>query len=155
MKLKGKRFFSDENLLRAWENERTSLPDETWQSWFKDWFRRMEECIECVPPENIAELRFDAARHNEHINGLPKARFRCLHGCRALRYNPTPMGKIICSCTVLYNTMCQTFNVLMPEDEVFLRLPREPLQPNAAGYNWFIEENTLRQLIVNTHFRNI
>ncbi|KAF2880172.1 hypothetical protein ILUMI_25973 [Ignelater luminosus] len=47
MKLKGKRFSSDEDLLRAWGNECASLPDETWQSWFKDWFRRMEKCIEC------------------------------------------------------------------------------------------------------------
>ncbi|KAF2886861.1 hypothetical protein ILUMI_19311 [Ignelater luminosus] len=47
MKLKGKRFSSDEDLLQAWDNECASLPDETWQSWFKNWFRRMEKCIKC------------------------------------------------------------------------------------------------------------
>lgn len=47
MKLKGRRFSSDEDLLRAWDNECASLQDEIWQGWFKDWFRRMERCIEC------------------------------------------------------------------------------------------------------------
>lgn len=47
MKLKGRRFSSDEDLLRAWDNECALLPSETWQNWFKDWFRRMERCIEC------------------------------------------------------------------------------------------------------------
>lgn len=47
MKLKGRRFSSDEDLLRAWDNECALLPSETWQTWFNDWFRRMEKCISC------------------------------------------------------------------------------------------------------------
>lgn len=35
MKLKGKNFFSYEDLLMAWENKCALLLDDTWQSWFK------------------------------------------------------------------------------------------------------------------------
>jgi hypothetical protein len=40
-RLKGKRFSNDEDLLRAWDDECAQIPEETWKSWFDDWFRRM------------------------------------------------------------------------------------------------------------------
>jgi hypothetical protein len=37
-RLKGRWFSNDEGLLRAWEDECAQIPEETWKSWFDDWF---------------------------------------------------------------------------------------------------------------------
>jgi hypothetical protein len=46
-RLKGRRLSNDEDLVRAWDDECAQIPEETWKSWFDDWFRRMQKCIEC------------------------------------------------------------------------------------------------------------
>jgi histone-lysine N-methyltransferase SETMAR len=46
-RLKGRWFSNDKDLLRAWDEECAHIPEETWKSWFDDWFQRMQKCIEC------------------------------------------------------------------------------------------------------------
>jgi histone-lysine N-methyltransferase SETMAR len=46
-RLKGRRFSNDEDLLRAWDDKCAQIAEEMWNSWFDDWFRRMQKCIEC------------------------------------------------------------------------------------------------------------
>lgn len=92
----------------------------------------------------------------EHTIGLLKNRFRCIHGHRALHYNPRRVAKIIYSCAVLHN-MCRTFNVPMPQDDMPLQnLPfRRPInQPNQhVQRNWLNEGTRRREQIVTRYFR--
>ena len=46
-RLKGRRFSSYMELLAGWDKACADIPEEAWQHWFEDWFRRMERCIEC------------------------------------------------------------------------------------------------------------
>jgi hypothetical protein len=41
-----RRFSNEEDLLRAWDDECAQIPEETWESWFDDWFQRMQKYIE-------------------------------------------------------------------------------------------------------------
>lgn len=111
------------------------------------------------PPENSPQKRFNIALSQirviiEHINGLLKGRFRCVHGHRALHYNPQRAAKIIYSCAVLHN-MCRTYNVPIPNDEDIMlpNAPRPNRQP-APVYedNWFNEGVRIRNQIVREHF---
>ncbi|KAJ8910318.1 hypothetical protein NQ315_012239 [Exocentrus adspersus] len=90
------------------------------------------------PIQDSPESRFNTALSRvrviiEHINGLLKARFRSIHGHRALHYNPARCAKIIYSCAVIHN-MCRQFNVPVPLDEDDLPIPPRPLivPPEAA-----------------------
>ncbi|UYV68029.1 hypothetical protein LAZ67_5002864 [Cordylochernes scorpioides] len=42
-RLKGKIFFCNEDLLMAWDELYAKLFEETWKSWFDDWFLKDEE----------------------------------------------------------------------------------------------------------------
>ncbi|KAJ8914169.1 hypothetical protein NQ315_016248 [Exocentrus adspersus] len=90
------------------------------------------------PIQDSPESRFNTALSRvrviiEHINGLLKARFRSIHGHRALHYNLARCAKIIYSCAVIHN-MCRQFNVPVPLDEDDLPIPPRPLivPPEAA-----------------------
>jgi hypothetical protein len=77
------------------------------------------------PQEDTPESRFNTALSQlrmtiEHTNGLLKSRFRCLHGHRALNYNPIRAAKIIYTSSILHN-MCITYNVPIPEDDDHLQ----------------------------------
>ncbi|KAJ8946795.1 hypothetical protein NQ314_008778 [Rhamnusium bicolor] len=113
------------------------------------------------PIEHSPEALFNTALSSvrifgEHTIGLLKNRFRCLHGHRALHYNPLRVAKIIYSCAVLHN-MCRTFNVPMPPDDDQLqnvRLPRRFNQENLhVQPNWFNIGETRREQIVTRYFR--
>lgn len=84
------------------------------------------------PMENTPEARFNTSLSTiriliEHVNGILKSRFRCLHGHRALNYDPIRAAKIIYSCAVLHN-MCIHFRVPYPEDVNILPPPPPRLQ---------------------------
>lgn len=51
----------------------------------------------------------------EHVNGMLKGSFRCLHGHRVLHYDPIRAAKIIYTWAVLHN-MGRTYNVPTPVD---------------------------------------
>ncbi|RVE54128.1 hypothetical protein evm_001251 [Chilo suppressalis] len=71
------------------------------------------------PPEGTAEHRYNEALKTtratvERLNGVLKARFRCLLKDRVLHYKPSTATKIINACTVLHN-MCMANNLDLPE----------------------------------------
>lgn len=70
----------------------------------------------------------------ERLNGVLKARFRCISQERKLRYDPVTVGKIITSCAVLHN-MCIKGGLEMDR---FIVIPEEP--PEQAGMR-YIENN--------------
>lgn len=45
--LKGRRFASDSELLAAWDEACSNLPEEKWKQIYHDWFLRMTKFISC------------------------------------------------------------------------------------------------------------
>ena len=44
LRMKGRRFSSDEKLIVAFQEEWDLIPKQMWKKWFDEWFRRMENC---------------------------------------------------------------------------------------------------------------
>ncbi|KAJ8962432.1 hypothetical protein NQ314_005728 [Rhamnusium bicolor] len=113
------------------------------------------------PIEHSPEALFNTALSSvrisgEHTIGLWKNGFRCVHGHRALHYDPLRVAKIIYSYAVLYN-MCRTFNVPMPPDDDQLQIVRLPRRINQKNLhvqpNWFNIGERRREQIVTRYFR--
>ena len=45
LRMKGRRFSSDEELIAAFQEECDSIPKQMWEEWFDDWFRRMKNVL--------------------------------------------------------------------------------------------------------------
>lgn len=110
------------------------------------------------PDPNTPEARFNTALSSirvyiEHTIGLLKNRFRCIHGHRALHYNPIKVAKIIQSCAVLHN-ICRHRAVPMPIDE---DIPIEAFYPvhnvpEILERNWLNVAERRRGEIINRYF---
>lgn len=81
----------------------------------------------------------------ERVNGVLKARFRCLLKHRTLNYSPVKAAKIIYSCGVLHN-IAQHFNVNMPvdavEEEIVVQFPNNDGIPPMIFFYRVLEKET-------------
>ncbi len=101
--------------------------------------------------ENTPESRYNdhhsAARSTvELLNGVLKARFRCLLKHRVLHYNPTVASKIINTCCSLHN-MCISYNLEEPDGV------EEVLIHDGGMFNSITEDDLINTNPLLTHGR--